>query len=228
VQDYHDAQILPGGLASPLLNILNARYIVVPNVAIGARPREDMLTLLALYPEVFRNETVRVLENPDALPRTWLVHEAVIMPEQEIAAYIAEPGFDPAKTVVLGSESGPLAMAVPENPAAESVEIVSYSEDTVVLSVTATADGAVVLSETYDKGWHATVDGVAVPVEEAYGVIRAVPVSAGTHEIVLTYDPWSLRYGFYLSLAAAVLSLGVIGWFAVRKRESTVHEVAHQ
>lgn len=228
VQDYHDAQILPGGLTSPLLNLLNARYIIIPNEAVGSRPREDILTLLALYPEVFRNESVRVLENPNAMPRAWLVHEAIALPDEQIASYIARPEFDPATTVVLGSESPPLSMAVPSDPSLESVTIVSYEEDTIVLNVTAAADGAVVLSETYDEGWHATVDGRKVPVEEAYGVIRAIPVAAGSHEVVLTYDPWSLRLGFYLSLAAAALSLGVVAWFAIRKHEATVREVDHQ
>jgi uncharacterized membrane protein YfhO len=72
-----------------------------------------------------------------------------------------------------------------------------------------------VLSETFEQGWHAKVDGEAVQVEEAYGVIRAVPVSAGTHTVLLTYDPWSLRYGFYLSMAGAALSLVVVAAYVV-------------
>ncbi|MDQ2682682.1 MAG: YfhO family protein [Chloroflexota bacterium] len=228
VQNYHDAQILPGGLTSPLLNILNARYVVIPADAAGSRPREDVLTLLANYPEVFRTDTVRVLENPNAMPRVWLAHEVVTMRHEEILGYIAAPGFDPSRTVVLETGAGVFSTGQPPNPGAESVEIVSYSDDTIVLQVEAAANGMVVLSETYEKGWHATVDGEAVDVEEAYGIIRAVPVSAGSHRIVLTYDPWSLRIGFYLSLGAAALSLVVIAWFALRKYESVVHEVAHQ
>ena len=76
VQNYHDAQILPGGLNSPLLNILNARYIVIPNEAVGTAARgTDIMLLIASYPEVFRNDTVRVLENPNAMPRAWIAHQ---------------------------------------------------------------------------------------------------------------------------------------------------------
>jgi len=94
-----------------------------------------------------------------------------------------------------------------------------------VLKVHADADGVLVLSETYEEGWHAHVDGDKAPVDEAYGVVRAVPITAGDHTVVLTYDPWSLRYGFYLSLLGAALSLAVIGAFAVRRMRGGALEV---
>lgn len=226
-QDYHDAQILPGGLSSPLLDILNARYIIIPNEAVGSRPREDILTLLATHEEVFRNDYVRVLENPEAMPRVWLVHDAMKADPSAIEGVLVDPEFDPASTVVLDPDAPDFSLTDPVESALESVVIDSYSDDTIVLSVNAHADGIVVLSETYEEGWHATVDGKKVSVEEAYGVIRAIPVTAGSHEIVLTYDPWSLRIGFYLSLVAAVLSIIVLAWFFARRHEASVHEVEH-
>jgi uncharacterized membrane protein YfhO len=145
-----------------------------------------------------------------------------------VDAVLSDPAFDPAQTVMLNLDAPDLPMAAPVDVSSESVVIDSYEDDTIVLKVNASSDGAVVVSETFEEGWHATVDGKKVPVEQAYGVIRTIPVSAGSHTIVLTYDPWSLRYGFYLSLLAAVLSVGVIVWFLVRRHEATVHEVEHQ
>lgn len=217
MQNYHDAQILPGGLNSPLLNILNARYIVIPNDAVGTRPREDIVLLVASYPEVFRNDTVRVLENPNAMPRAWMVHDVVSAQAEQIPELLKADGFDPRRTVILNSGAGDIVAEQPADPAKESVEIVSYEEDRVVLNVHAEAAGVVVLSETYDRGWHARVDGDKTPVNQAYGVIRSIPVTAGDHTIVLTYDPWSLRYGFYLSLLGAALSLAVVGTFVVNR-----------
>lgn len=217
VQNYHDAQILPGGLASPLLDLLNARYIIVPNEAVATRPRTDIMLLIASYPEVFRNDSVRILENRDAMPRAWLAHDIRYADPAQIPAIVSADGFDPASTVVLGGEpADSVERPAPAGP--ESVEIVRYEDDTVVLEVTAAADGMLVLSETFERGWHATVDGERVPVEQAYGVVRAVPVTAGTHTVELTYDPWSLRYGLYVSLAGAALSIAVIVTFIVRRQ----------
>jgi hypothetical protein len=217
IQNYHDAQILPGGLNSPMLNILNARYIVIPNDAVGSRPRDDIMLLIASYPEVFRNDSVRVLENPNAMPRVWMVHDIVRAQPEFIPGLIDAESFDPATTVILDAAARDVVTEQPANPASETVEITSYEADQVVLKVHADAAGVVVLSETYEKGWHAHVDGDSVPVNQAYGVIRAIPVSAGDHTIVLTYDPWSLRYGFYLSLVGAALSLAVIGAFLLKR-----------
>jgi hypothetical protein len=225
LQNYHDAQILPGGLNSPLLNILNARYIVIPNDAVGTRPREDIVLLIASYPEVFRNDSVRVLENPNAMPRVWMVHDVVQVQPEMIPQMIEAEGFDPGRTVILDTSAKNVAVEQPADPAKESVEIVSYEDDRVTLKVHAEAAGMVVLSETYDKGWHAHVDGDNVPVDQAYGVIRSIPVTAGDHTIVLTYDPWSLRYGFYLSLTGAALSLAVIGAFVVKRMRGNAMEV---
>ncbi|HYP62126.1 MAG TPA: YfhO family protein [Thermomicrobiales bacterium] len=225
VQNYHDAQILPDGLNSPLLNILNARYIIIPNEAVGQRPRADIMLLLASYPEVFRNDTVRILENPHAMPRAWIAHRVVQAQPELAAGMIATPGFDPAETVILSPAAGTVVTAKPANPQAESVQIVAYEPDRVVLKVHADADGVLVLSESYEEGWHAHVDGDKAPVDEAYGVVRAVPITAGDHTVVLTYDPWSLRYGFYLSLLGAALSLAVIGAFAVRRMRGGALEV---
>ena len=100
----------------------------------------------------------------------------------------------------------------------ESATITDYQNDQITLTVNANSDGVLVLSESYEKGWHATVDGEKVPVIEAYGVARAIPVTAGTHTVRLTYDPWSLRIGFYISLAAAAITLIVIAAFVLERR----------
>jgi hypothetical protein len=159
------------------------------------------------------------------MPRAWIAHNVVQAQPELAAAMIEAPGFDPAETVILSPVAGQVAATQPAHPQAESVQIVAYEPDRVVLKVHAETDGVLVLSETYEEGWHAHVDGDKAPVDEAYGVVRAVPVTAGDHTVVLTYDPWSLRYGFYVSLLGAALSLAVIGAFAVRRMRGGALEV---
>ncbi|HQY31798.1 MAG TPA: YfhO family protein, partial [Thermomicrobiales bacterium] len=218
VQNYHDAQILPGGIVSPLLNILNARYIIIPQSVVSGRPRADILTLLAHYPVVFQNDQVRVLENTDAMPRAWIAHDLVYAPASEVASYLTQPGFDPARTILLPDDGRTFTTSPPPSTAAESATITDYDYDQIQLKVTAGSDGMLVLSETYERGWHATIDGQPVPVVEAYGVARAIPITAGEHTVTLTYDPWSLRIGFYISLAAAGVSLIIIAAFLLDRR----------
>jgi uncharacterized membrane protein YfhO len=66
------------------------------------------------------------------------------------------------------------------------------------------------VSETYDSGWNAYVDGEAAELYQANGVIQAVPVPAGQHSVKLVYEPASLRLGILISAVFAALMLAIV------------------
>ena len=68
-----------------------------------------------------------------------------------------------------------------------------------------------VLADTFDPGWSATVDGHSAPIRPAYVAFRAVYLTPGTHKIVFTYRPAGLDLG--LSLTGCGLFLGLLLWF---------------
>jgi uncharacterized membrane protein YfhO len=84
--------------------------------------------------------------------------------------------------------------------------------------VNATAEGHVVLSEVYAPGWSAFVDGQAAPILRANQLLRAVPITAGEHELRVLYDPVSFKLGAILSGVTLVLLIGAIV-FLWRKEE---------
>jgi uncharacterized membrane protein YfhO len=57
--------------------------------------------------------------------------------------------------------------------------------------------GLVVVSDLWDAGWRAELDGVPCPIYRVDLALRGFQVSAGKHRIVCTYDPGSVRTGFY-------------------------------
>lgn len=196
-QSYHGANVLASGLDSPLLNQLNVRYMVLPAIIPPGRP--DLVHLVQRYPTVYADDKTRILENPDALPRAWIVHDADRAEENEdIFAKFALKLADPSRTVLVTSE--PPDLHVPEDTSAESVEITSYQPDEIHLRVTATATGMVVLSEIWDPGWEAMIDGQDTQIYKANGVFRGVLITPGTHEIVLTYPATEVKYSLLLYL----------------------------
>lgn len=213
-QNYHDAQVLPSGLNSPLIDLLGVRYIVVPRDVPPGRP--DLLRLSQLYPTVFSNDSIRVLENPNALPRAWIVHEAEAMDEDLQASAIARGEIDPATTALLDANELP-ELAVPTDLSAESVTIVDYESDVVHLTANASASGLVIVSDVYARGWSATVNGKSVELYEVDGGLRGIPVEAGTNEIVMTYDPASLKYGLWISIVTMV---GIVVALVVLRKRS--------
>lgn len=209
-QNYHDAQIMPEGLDSPILDMLNVRYIVIPNEIAPGRPRLDIMDVTATYPEVFRNETIRIVENRNALPRAWIVHDAAEATANFSLLMIDSGLVDPAETALLEPGAPLPSLVQPSDPSADQVTVIHDGADEMRLSVTMAADGLLLVSETFDSGWNAYVDGEEVELFQANGVIQAIPVPAGAHEVKLVYEPASLYYGMMVSAGVGGLMVAMV------------------
>lgn len=209
LQNYHDAQVLAGGITSPILDMLNVRYIIIPNGIPPGRPRPDISTLIATYPEVFRNDQIRVLENRNVLPRAWIVHR-VLPASGEFGLLMIENGLvDPAKAAFVSADRAlPQVFEPAEGAKPDSVQVEAYESDRVELSVETSAAGFLVLADVYSEGWHAYVNGKRVPIHETNGVLRGVAVPAGTSEVMFSYKPLSLRLGITISVLTTLLLAG--------------------
>jgi len=89
----------------------------------------------------------------------------------------------------------------------------------VELAVSLPQDAFVVLRDSYDPGWRATVDGAAVDVLRADTLFRAVHVRAGRHVIRFVYRPRMLVTGLSLSGIAIVFCCFLV--LPRRKRPSS-------
>ena len=211
-QEYHDANIYPSGLDSPILDLLNVRYVVVPAAVPAGRP--DLLHLSQRLPTVFTDADVRVLENTRALPRAWIVHDAVQASQTEALAMLAGGDVDPRRTAVVETAVPPLGNPAPS----DNVTIVRH-EPTRIEVRTHTAEASLlVLSEIAYPAWRAYVDGEPVALLTANGGLRAVLIPAGDRSVELRYESTTLRAGVAISATAyaALPLLGLLAWRARR------------
>ena len=72
------------------------------------------------------------------------------------------------------------------------------------IDINAQGPGQLILSEIAYPGWRARVDGAPVEIEEAAGLLRAVSLGAGDHQITFRFQPGSL----YAGLGLAAIGLG--------------------
>jgi hypothetical protein len=215
-QGYHNTDVVPQGLDSPLLDLLNVRYIVVPAVA---QPEQSVLRELKdTNPTVYSDGQVDVLENRDALPRAWIVHSAKQATRTETLKLLNSGEVDPRRTALLARP--PPDLARPDDASADRASVTTYEADRIRLRTSTGASGLLVLSEAYYPAWKAYVDGRPVPLYVADHVLRAVPVPAGEHTVELRYESWSLRVGLAVSLISylTLIALAVAG--ARRRRKS--------
>jgi hypothetical protein len=99
----------------------------------------------------------------------------------------------------------------PEKPGAKfdlqslgTVTWLRYASERVELDVNALADSYLVLNDAAHPGWEATVDGKSAPLLLANDVARAVAISKGSHQVVMTYSTPGLKLGLTVSLLAWV------------------------
>jgi hypothetical protein len=97
--NYHEASVLPSGLDSPLLDLLNVRYFVVRAEVPPGRP--DLLHLSQRHRTVFADGAFRVLRASDALPRAWIVHEASHVEGEEALRLLADGTVDPHRVALV-------------------------------------------------------------------------------------------------------------------------------
>ena len=80
----------------------------------------------------------------------------------------------------------------------------------------------VVVSDMWDPGWIARLDGSECPIERVDVALRGIRVPSGKHSIEMVYDPPSVRHGFMSCAAGGILCLAwasVLSLLAFRRKE---------
>jgi len=157
----------------------------------------------------YKDEYYEVLENTKAFPRAFLASDYVVAKnDQEILNTLYSPGTNLHETLVL--EDTP---AIVPSRSSGTASIIRYEPSEVVVSVTAESPKLLFLSDVYDAGWKAFVDGVPTTVYRANFAFRAVAVNEGEHTIQFFYQP----DGFVWGVRLALLTLGVLLIGSIRR-----------
>jgi hypothetical protein len=214
-QDYHLENLLPGYFDLQLFNMLNTRYVLV---AADLPPdRADVVHLTTGKREVFRNELVVVYENPDAFPHAWVVHDVRRVERDQAEQLLKDGTIDFRRTALV---EGEVPEVLPATSALEGAEVTAYGADEMTIATMADAPGLLVVSEVYESGWRAYVDGEEVEILPTNLALRGVPIPAGEHVVELRYEPRSLRIGLWISGIATLAMLAtfaVAGWMRLRR-----------
>lgn len=197
-----------GGLAPlqgflKLFSLYNVRFIITSQPI-----QNDTLEFVTALPALSENEGQAYLyENPETLPRAFVASRYASSGDiWATLELMRSPSFDPRETVVLGHEPRGAASPPQDSPApGKMVEITDYQPNQVSIAARLTGPGWLVLSDTYYPGWEATVDGAPVPVYQANGCVRAVPLDPGDHKVIFRFRPRSFYYGTAISLVSITL-----------------------
>jgi hypothetical protein len=186
----------------PVADLLNVRYLIFRDP-----PRTGLPILL-------HQDDYWIIENPSVLPRAFVPASAqVVKSDEEALARMTGFDFDPRKTVLVADE-----LSLPSEM--KGTASVRYETPTrLSLEVEMQTPGLVLLSNRWDPGWSAQIDGSPSPTYCVDYALRGFRVPAGKHTIVSTYTPPSLRKGLTITAAGGgALLLCAIWQLASRRR----------
>jgi len=178
-----DMTKVDGDSLFPVLNMLNAKYFIVPLQA---------------------NQTVAI-ENPYVYGNAWFVDKVTYVKN-------ANEELDTLGKLNLRHEAvadARFQSQLGESKNQDSTSIVkltAYEPNQLTYDVRSATGGIVVFSEIFYPEWTATVDGKAVEIGRVDYVLRALNVDKGHHKVVLTFDPKSVKQ----TETVAYLSYGVL------------------
>jgi hypothetical protein len=120
---------------------------------------------------------------------------------------VLTPGFDPSRTAQLEQDPG-IEMAAGGEAGTATYREVEPADVRIV--VDAASPSIVVIRNSFDPGWSATVDGVDTQVLATDHLIQGVAVPAGHHQIRLVYRDKEVSRGVAASVSVWLMLLTAI------------------
>lgn len=212
-QDYHESVIFDTGLQSPLLDMLNVRYIVLP--AQFPDDRTDLRSITRQYATVYQDEDVQIVERHRALPRAWIVHSVRSAPADDAISVLATGSTDPSTDAFVDGPAPDIDNAA--DPHADQAVIRSYAPEHIQVETITDARGLLILSEVAYPGWRVSIDGQPAKLYTANGLFRAVVIPIGTHTVEFTFQSRSLQIGAIISGGTYAATVGFYLWHLARQ-----------
>lgn len=185
-----------------------ATFDVVPKAGITTPTMPEQKTIL-----VKPDGTEALFEFTGALPRAKLYPNwQVSTNDQATLERLASPTFDPEQTVLVADPLPPSPANSAGQQATGSVTFASYAPTRIVLRTKAQAPEVLLLNDKFDSQWNVSVDGKPAALLRCNYIMRGVQVPAGDHKLEFRFAP--PINSIYVSLAAMLLGLGLLGFLA--------------
>jgi hypothetical protein len=214
-----------------LLDLLGVRYVLQPSTVPADQPSwkkvaEDRVPQAYVLDEgVTELPPFTVYENPTAVPRVFVIHEAAPLPDRPgVLAALKETDLRRKVLLETLGQAEPHFGSVPGRLPPRAAVIRSYRPNQVEVEVEAGMPGYLVLADTWFPGWVCVVEHhdfghishYSQPVYRADFLFRAVEVPPEHCRLTFLFRPESFRLGTSITGASLVVLLAVFLFAALR------------
>jgi len=184
------------------MRLFSAKYLSVPS---------DLYRRLGGTPDRIvaeqRQLGLLLVENPNVLPRAYLASPRCVSRGDSLRL-MRSPDFAWDREALVECKE-PLAPA-PAEAGPGTVKILSYRAERVEMEARLSSPGLLVLTDSYDFGWSARVDGKPADVLPTNYAVRGLSLTPGTHSVVYEYHCPGFVPGLLLGLFALAACAGVV------------------
>lgn len=186
-----------------LLRVANIKYVISP-FSIETGGLRKILSIKSPY----RDLNFKLYKVKNSLPRVFIVPQAKYLDSSEaVQRELIREDFNP-KNYVLIEEPNRWESSV--STSGSTAEVVKNEEENLIIKANLTANGFLVLADTFHPNWRAKVDGKETKILQANLNFRAVPLSSGKHTVEFFYEPRALKMGAKISFFALTIWLGLL------------------
>jgi hypothetical protein len=182
-----------------MADMLNAEYLVSSN------PLRESPVFKAVWQGIDYNGREKyVYENSRALPRIFFVDRFEVQAGgRALSRLLTDVNIDVSKTALLEHE--PLIKPISAEGATAAITDYRFNEVRVKASLPSAA--LMMMGEIYYPSWQVEIDGEPGEIIRANHILRAIPLTAGEHELVFRYDTSLLTRSLTLSVGTFSVAL---------------------
>ncbi|MDB4874107.1 MAG: Protein of unknown function, rane YfhO [Gemmatimonadetes bacterium] len=159
-------------------------------------------------------------------PLAWVAASIVSGDSAQTLATVLSPDFDPHRAAIVDVGSPVATVPIQAVPAPATTRATSSHYEPGAIDINldqpASSGQALVVSENYFPGWHATADGKPAVVARMNFNLIGIALPAGARSVQLRFDDAAYEKGKVLTLVALVLALGLWAWGAVVERRRPI------
>ncbi|HEV3165714.1 MAG TPA: YfhO family protein [Isosphaeraceae bacterium] len=151
-----------------------------------------------------------IFGNPHVLPRVRLLGRPLyVADEREAARTLARIKTLARDQVIVEDPARPLPA---DATVSGEARIVREVPERVEIRTSSAGPAYLVLADTFDPGWSATVDNRPASIRPAYVAFRAVFLPEGEHTVIFTYSPAGFAMGRAISLGGLAVAALLLAW----------------
>jgi len=194
-----------------IIDLMGIKYIVCPKDGCLVIGRDEE------WKREYEDNNVDIYLNSTFLPRSYVAYDFINPLAGELAINLLDSAdFNPYSKIIVDKPGNDKNLIAQNDQPIKKADIIEYSNNEVIISAETDKNGILVLTDSYDDGWKAEVNGREEKVLLVNGIFRGVFIPKGENKIIFRYAP--KNFYFYASITLFSLFFLIISAILVNKR----------